>query len=154
MYIAFLLLWIIFNGRFTMEILLIGIVLCGVLFAFCCKFLGYSVRRDIRLMKRLPLAVRYAVTLIAEIMKANQQVLRFIFTPKYQVEPCIIHFTSRLKSQSARVILANSITLTPGTITVGLEGREFYVHCLDADFAEGMEDSVFVKLLEKMEAVE
>lgn len=65
-----------------------------------------------------------------------------------------MHFTSDLKSGLARVILANSITLTPGTITVGLEGSDFYVHCLDREFAKGMESSVFVELLRKMEAVE
>ena len=75
-------------------------------------------------------------------------------TPRYQVEPQLVHFTSDLKSEMAKVILANSITLTPGTITVSLEGSDFYVHCLDREFAEGMEHSVFVELLEKMEAVE
>lgn len=154
MYIAFLLLWIIFNGKFTLEILLIGMVLCAVLFAFCCKFMNYSIRRDIRMLKLLPMVFQYAVILIIEIMKANRQVLYFIMTPRYQVEPQIVHFTSNLKSQTARVILANSITLTPGTITVGMEGKEFYVHCLDREFAEGMENSIFVELLEKMEAVQ
>ena len=80
--------------------------------------------------------------------------LYFITTPRYQVEPQIVHFTSGLKSEFARVVLANSITLTPGTITVNLEGNEFYVHCLDKEFAEGMEQSIFVELLEKMEAIE
>ena len=47
--------------------------------------------------------------------------------------------------------MANSITLTPGTITVAIEGNEFVVHCLDKSFAEGIEDSVFVKLLQKMD---
>lgn len=154
MYLAFFLLWIIFNGRITLEIVLIGLVLCAALFAFCCRFMGYSVRRDIRLLKRIPMAFQYVVILIIEILKANRQVLYFITTPRYQVEPQIVHFTSHLKSQGARVVLANSITLTPGTITVGLEGNEFYVHCLDREFAEGIENSIFVELLEKMEAVE
>lgn len=154
MYLAFFLLWIIFNGRITLEIILIGLVLCAALFAFCCRFMGYSVRRDIRLLKRIPMAFQYVVILIIEILKANRQVLYFITTPRYQVEPQIVHFTSHLKSQGARVVLANSITLTPGTITVGLEGNEFYVHCLDREFAEGIENSIFVELLEKMEAVE
>lgn len=154
MYLAFLILWIIFNGKVTLEILLIGMVLCAALYAFCCRFMGFSVRQDLRLMKRLPMAFQYAVILIIEILKANRQVLHFIMTPRYQVEPQIVHFRSRLKTELGQVILANSITLTPGTITVGLEGNEFYVHCLDKEFAEGMEDSIFVELLEKMEAVE
>jgi multicomponent Na+:H+ antiporter subunit E len=153
MYLAFLLLWIIFNGKVTLEIVLIGIVLCAVLFAFCCKFLNYSIKRDLRMFKRLPLMIQYAAILIIEILKANRQVLHFIMTPVYEVEPQIVHFRSNLKSEAARVVLANSITLTPGTITVGLEGNDFYVHCLDKEFAEGMESSIFVELLEKMEAV-
>lgn len=154
MYLAFLILWIIFNGKLTLEILLIGIILCGALYAFCCKFMGYSVRQDIRLMKRLPMAVQYVIILIIEIFKANRQVLHFIMTPRYQVEPKLVRFRSRLKTELGQVILANSITLTPGTITVKLENNEFCVHCLDKEFAEGMEDSIFVELLEKMEAVE
>lgn len=154
MYLAFLVLWIIFNGKFTLEILVIGMLLCAALYAFCCRFLGYGVKRDVRVMKKIPLIFQYVVILIIEILKANRQVLHFIITPQYQVEPQIVHFTSHLKTETARVILANSITLTPGTITVGLEGNEFYVHCLDKEFAEGMEDSIFVELLEKMEAVD
>ncbi len=154
MYVALLILWIIFNGRLTLEVLLIGMALCGAIYWFCCAFMDFSVRQDLAMLRRLPLAVRYGATLIIEILKANRQVLHFIMTPVYQVEPQIIHFTSPLKTEAAKVILANSITLTPGTITVGLEGEEFYVHCLDKEFAEGIETSVFVELLRRMEEIE
>lgn len=154
MLLAFWLLWVIFNGRLTLEIALIGLVLSTALFVFCCRTMGYSVQRDVRLMRRLPVAVQYIVILIIEILKANRQMLYFITTPKYQVEPRIIHFRSGLKNELSRVILANSITLTPGTITVSLEGNDFYVHCLDKEFAEGIESSIFVELLEKMEAMD
>lgn len=152
MFVAFLVLWIIFNGRVTLEILLLGLVLSAALFSFCCRFMDYSIRSDLRLYCLVPMAVQYVAVLIMEILKANHQVLFFILTPRYQVEPQLIHFTSGLKSEFARVVLANSITLTPGTITVSLEGNEFYVHCLDKEFAEGLENSIFEKLLEKMEA--
>lgn len=154
MYFVFLALWIIFNGRVTAEVVLIGMVLCAALYAFCCAFLGYSVRQDVAALKRAPLAVKYSLTLIVEILKANRQVLHFIMSPKYEVEPRLIHFHCPVKTELAKVVLANSITLTPGTITVGMEGDEFYVHCLDRDFAEGIETSVFVELLKKMEEIE
>lgn len=154
MFVAFLLLWIIFNGRVTVEILVIGTILSAVLFAFCCRFLGYSVRQDKRMFRLLPLVCRYLMVLIMEIVKANKQVLFFILTPRYEAEPQLIHFTSDLKTELARVVLANSITLTPGTITVSLEGSELYVHCLDREFAEGIECSAFVELLKRMEAVQ
>ncbi len=153
MFLAFLVLWIIFNGKITLEILLIGIALSAVLFAFCCRFMDCSIQKDLKMYRLIPMAFQYVVVLIIEILKANGQVFYFITTPRYQVEPQIVHFTSNLKTEFARVVLANSITLTPGTITVGLEGQEFYVHCLDKELAEGMENSIFVELLEKMEAV-
>ena len=59
-----------------------------------------------------------------------------------------------LKSETAKVMLANSITLTPGTITVSLEDDTLLVHCLDKTLSEGMEDSEFVKMLEKLEGEE
>jgi len=153
MFIVFLLLWVIFNGRVTLEILLIGTALSAALFAFCCKFMGYSVERDIRMFRLLPLACQYVAILIVEILKANRQVLFFILTPRYQVEPQLVHFTSGLKSEFARVVLANSITLTPGTITVSMDEEECVVHCLDKSLSEGMGDSVFVKMLEKLERI-
>ena len=67
------------------------------------------------------------------------------------MEPVIVKVHTNLKTETARVILANSITLTPGTITVSLVDQELLVHCLDKSLAEGMEDSEFVRLLEKLE---
>ena len=75
-----------------------------------------------------------------------------ILSPGFQNKPVIIHFKTDLKSRTARVLLANSITLTPGTITVSLEDDVYTVHCLDKSLAEGIDSSVFVKLLKKLEA--
>ncbi len=86
-----------------------------------------------------------------EIVKASVCVLRLILTPGLEPEPALIYFDTGLKSGTAKMILANSITLTPGTITVSVEGEQFCVHCLDLELAEGLENSVFVKLLEEME---
>ncbi len=69
------------------------------------------------------------------------------------MEPVIVHLHTNLKTETARVILANSITLTPGTITVSLTDQDLLVHCLDKSLSDGMEDSVFVRLLEKLEEV-
>jgi len=49
------------------------------------------------------------------------------------------------------MLLANSITLTPGTITVSLDDDEYTIHCLDASLAEGLENSEFEKALMKLE---
>lgn len=151
MLLLFFLAWIIFNGRVTLEIVLFGIAISLAVFAFICKFMDFSIHREWNFYRRLPRFVQYVCVLIKEIISANLTVCRMILTRKETMEPVIVRVHTNLKTETARVILANSITLTPGTITVSMTGQELLVHCLDKTLAEGMEDSVFVKLLEKME---
>ena len=152
MYIILLLLWIVFNGKFTWEIFFIGAVICAALYWFICKFMGYSIKSDIRTVKKIGQLFCYIVTVIVEVIKANGQVIHFILTSKYEVQPKLIRFKTDLKKEASRVTLANSITLTPGTITVTLEDDEYVVHCLDEELAEGMDESIFVQKLRAMEA--
>ena len=147
----FFLVWIIFNGRVTLEIVLFGIAISGLMFAFVCKFMDYSMEKERKFYKKFPLFCKYAVLLVKEIIKANLAVCYLILTRREVTEPVLVKVHTNLKTETARVILANSITLTPGTITVSLTGQELLVHCLDKSLAEGMEDSEFVKLLEAME---
>ena len=151
MLLLFFLAWIIFNGRVTLEIVLFGIVISLAVFWFVCKFMDYSIRRERNFYRKLPRLLQYGYVLIKEIVSANLAVCRMILTRKEIMEPVIVRVHANLKTETARVILANSITLTPGTITVSLTGQELLVHCLDKSLSEGMEDSVFVKLLQKME---
>lgn len=147
----FLLLWIVFNGQITMEIFIFGLGISAAIYWFICKFMDYSPKTDMKILKKLFRGIQFVFVLIAEIIKANFQVMRYIFTVREEVEPRLIKFRTDLKSDGARVALANSITLTPGTITVALEGEQYQVHCLDKELAEGIEDSIFVELLHKME---
>lgn len=154
MFLLFFLVWIILNGRITVEIGILGLILSAVLFYFICRFMGYSIKKEFMLFHLIPLFFQYFCVLIQEIVKANLCVLKIIVSPEIQPEPALVYFCTDLKSELSKVILANSITLTPGTITVSLEENRFCVHCLDRELAEGMEESVFVELLKKMEAEE
>ena len=151
MLLLFFVAWIIFNGRITWEIVLFGIAISAAMFAFICKFMDYSWKKERAIYQKTPLIIKYIVLLVKEIIKANLAVCHLILTRKETVEPVIVKIHTNLKSETARVFLANSITLTPGTITVSLVGQELLVHCLDKSLADGMEDSEFVKLLEKLE---
>ena len=102
-------------------------------------------------MKKGPRILQYICVLVWEIVKANFAVIRMITASRYDLEPVLVRFKTDLKTKEAKVVLANSITLTPGTITVMLEDDEFVVHCLDKELAEGMNHSIFVKLLGKLE---
>ena len=68
-----------------------------------------------------------------------------------EVEPRLVYFKSPVATDTGKVILSNSITLTPGTITCGVGKDLFCVHALDGRFAGGMEDSVFVTEIHKLE---
>lgn len=151
MYILFFLLWVIFNGQVTLEIVLFGIVIAGAVYAFCCKFLDYSAQKDWIILRKSGYIIAYLGVLIWEIVKANAATLKFIVSPHVRVQPVIVRFKTDLKTKTARVLLANSITLTPGTITVSLQDNEYTVHCLDRQFSEGLSDSTFVRLLHKIE---
>ncbi len=151
MFLLLFCVWVILNGRITMEICILGILVSAAIFAFLCRFLDYSVKKELLLFRLFPLFVRYLWVLVEEIVKANICVLKIILSPELQPEPAVVYFDTRLRSGIARVMLADSITLTPGTITVSLEGNHYCVHCLDRELAQGLEDSVFVELLEEME---
>ena len=152
MYILLFLLWVILNARITAEIVAFGLVICGAIYWFMCKHLEYSPKNDIIFLKNLPRAVYYIGVLFVEIIKSSLIALKFVYSKKMDIQPQIVFFDVPLKSEFLRTILANSITLTPGTITVNVEDNHFCVHALDYSIAEGVENSVFLKILMEMEA--
>lgn len=151
MFILFFAIWLILNGRISLEICIFGLVVSAAMFLFICKFMNYGIKKEIRLIKCAPMLFYYLLVLIWEILKANGQVIGMIFNSKYELEPAVVTFHSPIKSRFLNTILANSITLTPGTITVAQDGAEFTVHALDKDLLAGIDDSVFVHLLLKLE---
>lgn len=151
MLLVFFLLWVVFNGSFTLEIGIFGIVISGVLFAFCCKFMDYSPKKELHLYKKSFLLVRYVAVLVREIIKANFDVIHLILSQEEEIQPKLVTFRTKLKTSTGKALLANAITLTPGTITVLLEKDQYTVHCLDESLAEGVSDSVFVDYIEKLE---
>lgn len=151
MYLVFFLIWIIFNGNFTIEIAAIGLVISGLMYLFICRFLGYQPKNDLLFCKKFFLILEYVFVLLTEIIKANFAVIRMVMSFQYEIEPAVVQFRADLSTKMGRVLLANSITLTPGTITVSLEGNEYIVHCLDKELAKGIDSSLFVELIQKLE---
>ena len=154
MYILFFLAWIIFNGNITLEIVIFGLVIATAMFAFMCNFMDYSVKKEINVYKKSIWFLAYIVILIREIIKANLAIIPRILTIEEEMDPVIVKFKTNLKSDFTKMLLANSITLTPGTITVALEDDEYTIHCLDTSLAEGLENSDFEKALMKLDEEE
>lgn len=154
MYVLFFLAWIIFNGQFTLEIAILGVAVATVMFAFMCKFMDYSIKKELNVYKKSIWFFAYIVLLLREIVKANLEIIPRILTVEEEMEPVIVKFKTNLKSDFTRMLLANSITLTPGTITVSLEEDVYTIHCLDTSLAEGLENSDFEKALMKLDEEE
>lgn len=151
MLVLFFLLWVIFNGNLTLEICIFGVVISVTLFSFVCKFMDFSLKKEIHIYKKSFLFIRYTFLLVKEIVKANFGVIRMILNQGEEVQPVLATFQSNLKTATGKAFLANAITLTPGTITVSLEKDQYTVHCLDDSLAEGMNDSEFVEYIKKLE---
>lgn len=151
MFICFFALWVVLNGKWTTEIGIFGLVFAALAYAFTWKYMGYSPKVDVALVMRIPSAVRYGVNLIVEIVKANLAVCKMILKPDFVPEPQLVQFDVDLKKNRHLVALANSITLTPGTITVDLDENHFLVHALDASMVDGLDDGGFVQQLMQME---
>ncbi len=151
MYLLYFILWMIFFGSITPESILFGLGVAAVVFAFTCAFMDYSIKTEISLYRRIPGILHYIFTLVVEVYHANIQVVRMIFEEKQKLEPALVHFNVDLETKEARAFMADSITLTPGTITVALSEDEYVVHCLDASLAKGINRSACEKELENLE---
>jgi multicomponent Na+:H+ antiporter subunit E len=132
-FVVLFLLWIIFSGRFDAFHLVLGILSSALVTAISgdLMFTTHETRGIFRLWLRM---AGYIPWLLYQIFMANLHVLYLTFHPRMLeiINPQIIQFDSRLKRDYSRMVFANSITLTPGTITVDVNalGR-FSVHCID-----------------------
>ena len=154
MLIVYLILWFIFNERVTLELFVIGLIVSALVDLFSWKILGGVRRKKIKTHLRLIAGgARYGWNLLKEIFRCNMAVIRLILSPTLEVAPELHTFRTKLKTDTARVALANSITLTPGTITCTLEDDKFCVHALDTTLGEGVENTDFEKRLLELEAI-
>jgi multicomponent Na+:H+ antiporter subunit E len=153
MFFLYLLLWVIFSMHQNIEVMAAGLIVSAAVYRFVCTHMRHKYATDFKLIKSLFPGILYVCLLLFETAKANIAVLRIVFSRTIKIKPRLIYFRTSLRTNAARVALANSITLTPGTVTVALEDGVFCVHCLDGKFAERMEDSVLVRQLRKIEGL-
>lgn len=146
--------WILLNNSFEPLNLTIGAVLSLLLsLLFCSKCDVFSE------LKLTPAAffytLIYLVVFLYELVKSNLDVARRVITPSLPINPGIVEVKTKLKSRMGRMILANSITLTPGTLTIDIKEDTLYIHWIDVqteDVSKATEKIVrkFEKYLEKI----
>lgn len=157
MLLAVFLIFLLLCGSVTVQGLVIALLVSLGIFAFFRKFLGHSLRRELLAYRLLPWALGYLFLLLKEICKAAFGVMRLVFSKHKPEEGYLVPFSSGLKSAAAKRLLANSITLTPGTITVRLEEESdrFLVHCLTEELAKEVqtEASAFLPMLRRLDLI-
>jgi multicomponent Na+:H+ antiporter subunit E len=146
--------WILLNNTLDPMILGIGALLSlGVSLIFCARCDVFSE------IKLTPAALLYTfiyiIVFLYELIKSNLDVARRVITPSLPINPGIVEVKTRLRSKIGRMILANSITLTPGTLTIDIVEDTLYIHWIDVqtrDTREATEKIVrkFEKYLEKI----
>ena len=151
MYLVFLIIWIIFNEKLNLEILLFGLAISAAVFAFACKFMDYSIKKELHFYRKIPGLLRYVFVLVREILAANLNVCHLILSEEEEIDPVLVQFQTDMETQAGRAFYANAITLTPGTITVSLEGDTYVVHCLDDSMAQGLSDAKTERMLHELE---
>ena len=138
-----MLLWIVMSGIFTVKFIIYG---CVSSFLISCFVVGSlrigglkSNRTYFILHANYPKLIIYFLWLIKEVVKSAIDVSKIALSSKMKIEPLVVWFKADYDNPVARAILANSITLTPGTVTIDIyDSGVFSVHALNRDFAEGL----------------
>ena len=133
------------------EIAVTGVLLTAFVYRFMCKHMGYEHKTNLAMLHKFPMGIKYVGYLLWQALLSNIEISSFVFRKHKEIRPQLVFFKTRLKSDAARVVLANSIALTPGTITVSEDDGIFGVHCLNSHLVEGLDNSALVSILAEME---
>lgn len=144
--------WLLISTSVHWQHLLIGSIFCLILVLFW-GHLQIAETKTQFTVKQVFLLIRYFIMLVIEVIKANIAVAIIVLSPKLNISPGIILTHCDLKRTLLRVLFVNSITLTPGTITLELEDNLLIVHAITEDMAEGVLDWDLNKRLLEMEAL-
>ncbi len=143
--------WLILSPRISLQAMIIGLIISIILVLYNQDLLFeeketsfYSSRGFIGLFKFIGI-------LIVEIIKANLDVAKIVLSPSMPVSPCFVRVPLRHKKDLNKVLYANSITLTPGTLSVDIKKGEILVHALTKGAAEAMEKNPLEKYTLKLE---
>jgi multicomponent Na+:H+ antiporter subunit E len=167
-FIVLFLFWLVLSGNYHLEYLIIGIFCSALVTYFTHDFLLHRSKRgrelEITAIRVITSGIRliaYLPWLVWAIIKANIDVALIILKPKMPIDPVLMQFNTEYRWNITKVTLANSITLTPGTITVDLTENKYMVHAITPASASDLESAamqnrvgrIFEEKLEKPPAI-
>lgn len=128
---AFLiLLWLLLTSSLNFEEVIIGILICSILTLSLGSYY-FKLGLPPLSVKRFAFFIAYVGTLLWGVIKANLDVAYRVLHPKMPIKPGIVIIKTGLKQNIAKMILANSITLTPGTFTLDVSGNRLLIHWIN-----------------------
>ncbi len=149
------LVWFLITLKFSLASIVAGLIFSFITALFAGEILIITERKFH--LGRVIYTIGYIIKLFWEMLKANFNVAYIVIHPKLPVKPGIVRVKTNLKRDSALTMLANSITLTPGTLTVDIDKEKsiLYIHWIDVKSKElepATRDigSRFEKLLEEV----
>jgi len=149
--------WIILSGRWETKYLVMGAV-CALLVTYLTQDLANpdGTRRhsqgegDYFVLAGVARFVLYFFWLLWSVLQANLQVAYLVLHPKMPIQPGLLRLRTKLRNRTGHIILANSITLTPGTITMDFDDGTYSVHALAPSAAQ---DLLEAKMQTKLERI-
>ncbi len=151
MFVVLYAFWILLSGYFTAFLLAAGAV-CAVSVLLFSRRMGIIDREAFPLHLSARAMLNYWPWLAWEIAKSGWDVARRILDPRLPISPTMVRFKPSQKSDLGLVIHGNSITLTPGTISVEVGDDEFLVHALTAEGGASLEGSEMDRRVSALEA--
>jgi len=134
-FLILLLFWILLNGSVAADTLIVGALAAFLITLFFRR--GLACITEFRFTPRaFVAAAQFLVYFGKEMIKSNFKLAAIVLNPALPINPGIVKVRTKLKSPMARLLLANSITLTPGTLTIELDGEWLYVHSVTAESAD------------------
>ncbi len=130
LFVFLMLVWLALTASFDLQELTAGIIISFILSLFLNKtYFGLGLPPVS--IKRIIFFVIYILVLLWEVIKANLDVAYRVLHPKMPIKPGIVVIKTKLKSDIAKMVLANSITLTPGTFTLDILGDNLLIHWIN-----------------------
>jgi multicomponent Na+:H+ antiporter subunit E len=121
--------WLLLSHRFEPLYVISGII-CSLIVALLTQSLLFKESISRSAPKKALLFIAYCFYLLYQIVLANLDVVYRVWHPRMPIEPDIVAYKSTLVSDGGKTALANSITLTPGTLTIDIAGGEYRIHAL------------------------
>lgn len=143
--------WIAVSGSFHWPQLLVGLGAAAFVVFFNRTLLITAEDRPRVTIRTILWLFVYFFKLLKDILIANFQVAYIVLHPKMPINPVMVPMRVDIDRVASRVLLGNSITLTPGTLTVLAEEKDFLVHALTVENGEALKDWELIARLKKME---